>query len=74
MQKDSLILDSLNNRPLPKWLTDRKAGVTSVQPKKFVMKEDKSLTTSFIFTGAFIILFVVILSLYFFKKQDNKPL
>ncbi len=74
MQQDSLILDTLNNRPLPKWLTDRKSDLTTVQSKKYVMKEDKSLTISFAVTGLIIILVVVILSLFFFKKHKNKML
>jgi heme/copper-type cytochrome/quinol oxidase subunit 2 len=74
MQRDSLILDTLNNRPLPKWLTDRKTGITTIQSKKIELKEDKSLTISFTVTVAFIFLVVLILSLYFLKKHNKKPL
>jgi hypothetical protein len=40
MQTDTLSYDSLDNRPLPKWLIDQKSGITTVQPEKLVMKED----------------------------------
>jgi heme/copper-type cytochrome/quinol oxidase subunit 2 len=74
MQKDSLTYDSLNNRPLPKWLTDQKSGLTIAQPKKVVMKEDKSLNLSFAITGTFILLVVAILSLYILRKHKNQSL
>jgi heme/copper-type cytochrome/quinol oxidase subunit 2 len=68
MQKDTLSYDTLNNRPLPKWLIDQKAGLTTIQPQKIVMREDNSLKISFIVTAIFILLVVAILTVYFLKK------
>ena len=72
MQKDTLSYDSLDSRPLPKWLIDQKSGVTSFQPEKIVMKEDHSLEISFIVTGVFIILLAALITLYINKKHKNQ--
>jgi len=72
MQNDKLSHDTLNNRPLPKWLMDQKLGLTTIQPQKIVMKEDHSLKISFIATTIFILLAVAILTVYFLKKHKNQ--
>jgi len=68
MQKDSLSYDSLNNRPLPKWLTDHKDGLTTIQPVKIEMKEDNSLRISFLATAVIIILAFIIATILILKK------
>jgi heme/copper-type cytochrome/quinol oxidase subunit 2 len=72
MQNDTLSYDTLNNRPLPKWLIDQKTGLTTIQPQKIVMREDNSLKISFIVTAIFILLAVAILTVYFLKKHKNQ--
>ena len=72
MQKDTLSYDSLDSRPLPKWLIDQKSGVTGYQPEDLVMKEDHSLEISFIITGVFIILLVAFITLYLSRKHKNQ--
>ncbi|HEY5509794.1 MAG TPA: hypothetical protein VIK10_02090 [Prolixibacteraceae bacterium] len=72
MQNDTLSHDTLNNRPLPKWLMDQKSGLTTIQPQKIVMKEDHSLKISFIATTIFILLAVAIMTVYFLKKHKNQ--
>ncbi len=72
MQIDTLSYDSLNSRPLPKWLIDQKSGITTIEPEEIVMKEDHSLTISFIVTGLFIILLVALITLYINKKHKNQ--
>ena len=72
MQKDTLSYDTLNNRPLPKWLIDQKEGLNTIQPQKIVMREDNSLKISFIVTAIFILLAVAILTVYFLKKHKNQ--
>jgi len=74
MRNDTLLYDTLNNRPLPKWLIDQKAGLTTIQPQKIVMRVDNSLKISFIATAAFILLVVIILTIYFLKKNKGKIL
>jgi len=72
MEQDTIRYDSFENRPLPKWLTDQKEGLTAIQPQKIVMKEDKSLTVSFALTGAFILLVVAFLTIYVLRKIKNQ--
>jgi hypothetical protein len=72
MQNDTIIYDTLNNRPLPKWLVDQKKGLTTIQPKKIIMKDDKSLNISFALTGVFILMIVFIISIYIIRKYKNQ--
>jgi hypothetical protein len=72
MQNDTLSHDTLNNRPLPKWLMDQKSGLTTTQPQKIVMREDHSLKISFIATAIFILLVVTILTVSILKKNKNQ--
>jgi len=70
--QDTLSYDSLDSRPLPKWLIDQKSGITTIQPEEIVMREDHSLTISFIVTGLFIILLVALITLYINRKHKNQ--
>jgi len=72
MQPDTLAYDTLDSRPLPKWLIDQKSGLTTIQPEKIVMREDHSLKISFVVTGAFILVLVAVFTFYFIRKQKNK--
>ena len=72
MQIDTLSYDSLDSRPLPEWLIDQKSGISTIQPEKIVMREDHSLTISFIVTGLFIILLVALITLYINRKHKNQ--
>ena len=69
---DTLTNDSLDNRPLPKWLIDQKSGLTTIQAEKIVMREDHSLKISFAVTAIFILVFVALLTLYFNRKHKNQ--
>jgi heme/copper-type cytochrome/quinol oxidase subunit 2 len=72
MQTDTLRYDSLNNRPLPKWLIDQKEGLTTIQPQKTEMREDNSLKISFLITALLILLAVAVSTIYIIKKYRNK--
>jgi hypothetical protein len=72
MEQDSLRYDTLDARPLPKWLTDQRDGLNTYQPEKLEMKEDRSLQISLISTGAIIILTVVLLTIYFLKRNKKR--
>ena len=72
MQTDTLSYDTLDNRPLPKWLTDQKSGITTIQPEKIVMKEDHSLKISIAATAVFILLVVALLTFYINRKHKNQ--
>jgi hypothetical protein len=72
MQTDTLKYDTLNNRPLPKWLIDQKEGLTTIQPQKIEMREDNSLKISFIITALLILLAVAVSTVYIIKKNRNK--
>lgn len=72
MQSDTLSYDSLDSRPLPKWLIDQKSGITTIQPEEIVMKEDRSLKISIVATVTFIILIVAILTIYINRKHKDQ--
>ena len=72
MQTDTLSYDSLDSRPLPKWLVDQKTGVTTIQPEELVMKEDHSLKISIAVTVIFILLVVALLTLYINRRHKKK--
>lgn len=72
MEQDTIIYDSLVNRPLPKWLTDQRDGLNKYQPEILVMKEDKSLSISFIITGTIILLVVIFLTIYVLRKNRKR--
>jgi len=72
MQQDSVRYDTLDARPLPKWLTDQRDGLNTYQPEKLEMKEDRSLQISLISTGAIILLTVVLLTIYFLKRNKKR--
>jgi heme/copper-type cytochrome/quinol oxidase subunit 2 len=72
MEQDTLRYDSLENRPLPKWLTDQKEGLNTIQPTKIVVREDNSLRLSFALTGTFILLTVILLTIYILRKHKNQ--
>jgi heme/copper-type cytochrome/quinol oxidase subunit 2 len=68
MQEDTIAYDTLNDRPLPKWLTDQKEGLTTVQPQKIEMKEDNSLQVSFVATASVILLTISVLTVFVLRK------
>lgn len=72
MGKDTLIYDSVENRPLPKWLTDQRDGLNTYQPEQIEMKEDRSLSVSFTVTGLIVILAVVILTISIMRKNKKR--
>ena len=72
MQNDTILYDSIENRPLPKWLLDQKSGLTTVQPEEMVMKEDNSLKISFFVTACLIVLIVAFLTYFFTRKHKNQ--
>jgi len=71
MGQDTTQHDSLENRPLPKWLTDQRDGLNQYQPEIKVMKEDRSLNISFMITGVVILIVVVFLTVLVLRKKRN---
>lgn len=69
MEQDSTLQNTIQERPLPKWLTDQRDGLNQYQPEILEMKEDKSLTFSLAFTGIMILFVVVVLSVYVLRKR-----
>jgi hypothetical protein len=74
MDKDTLTYDSLAERPLPKWLTDQRDGLNTLQPVKKEIKNDRSLEVSFAVTGTIIILVIAMLTFYLLRKKRNNLL
>ena len=72
MQNDTITYDTIDSRPLPKWLIDQKSGVTTIQPQEIVMREDNYLKTSFIVTAVIILILVTFLTVYFHRKNKNQ--
>ena len=72
MEQDTLAYDSLENRPLPKWLTDQRDGLNKYKPEIKEMKNDNSLTVSFAVTGIIVILIVALLTIYIVRKKKNR--
>lgn len=71
MQKDSITYDSVSQRPLPEWLIKQKEGLNTVQVQKIIMKEDKSLSISIIFTLVLLILIVGFLTFLVIRKHKE---
>jgi len=74
MDQDTSTYDTLAERPLPKWLTDQRDGLNTIQPVKREIKEDKILGVSFALTGLFVLLFITILTIYILRKKKNNLL
>ena len=72
MQEDTIAYDTINDRPLPKWLTDQKEGLTTFQPQKIEMKEDNSLQVSFVATAAVILLTISVLTVFVLRKFKRR--
>jgi len=72
MQHDTLAYDTLDSRPLPKWLTDQKSGLSTMQAEELVMREDNSLKISFFVTGIIILVLVTLLTFYFIRKHKKQ--
>ncbi|HUX94722.1 MAG TPA: hypothetical protein VMV47_03235 [Bacteroidales bacterium] len=72
MQNDTISYDTVNDRPLPKWLTDQKEGLITIQPQKIEIKEDNSLKISFIATITVILLTIGVLTVFILKKFKRK--
>jgi len=72
MQEDTIAYDTLNNRPLPRWLTDQKEGLTTFQPQKIEMKEDNSLQVSFVATITVILLTISVLTVFVLRKFKRR--
>ena len=69
MEPDTLRYDSLKVRPLPKWLTDQREGLNTYQPEQIEIRKDNSLTISFVSTGIFVLLTVLLLTVYFLRRN-----
>jgi hypothetical protein len=71
MRQDTVSYDSLDARPLPKWLSDQRDGLNTYQPPKLEMKEDHSMQISLISTGIIILISIVFLTVYFLRKNKK---
>ena len=71
MTQDTIAYDSLEARPLPKWLTNQRDGLNTYQPQPLEMKKDHSLQISIISTGVVILITVFVLTIYFLRKNKR---
>ena len=72
MDQDTVKYDSLVKRPLPKWLTDQRDGLNTIQPAKIIIRKDNSLKISFALTAIFIIFIVILLTVKITRKKKNQ--
>jgi len=72
MEQDTIGFDSIDARPLPKWLTDQRDGLNTYQPQKLEMKEDRSLQISLVSTGVGIVITLIILTFFILRKNKRK--
>jgi heme/copper-type cytochrome/quinol oxidase subunit 2 len=72
MQNDTISYDTLESRPLPKWLTDQKSGINTIQPRKITLREDNSLKISFVATSIFIMVAITFLTVYILRKHKDR--
>jgi hypothetical protein len=72
MKNDTIRNDSLEARPLPKWLTDQRDGLNTWQQPLMEMKEDRSLGISMAATSVLILLTISILTIYFLRKTRKR--
>jgi hypothetical protein len=71
MEKDTLLYDSVEYRPLPKWLTDQRDGLNTYQPERIEMKEDRSLPVSFTVTVLIVLLTIIFLTISILRKNKK---
>ena len=68
MKADTRHTDSAASRPLPQWLITQKEASCTVPPPEPEPRKDHSLYISFTFTALFVLLAVVVLSVYVKRK------
>ncbi len=71
MQSGTIAYDSLESRPLPKWLIDQRDGLNTYQPPKMEMKKDYSLQVS-IFVTVFVILSIIVILTVRVMRKNKK--
>ena len=72
IQNDTIKSEPAGSRPLPKWLTDQKEGLTLYKPREIVIKKDHSLEVSFALTALMVLLSVFIVTLRIRRKKKKK--
>jgi len=72
MQEDTIVYDSLAVRPLPKWLTDTKDGVTLKPVPEMKIRNDRTIDISVAFTIGALLLSVVILTIIINRKKNKQ--
>jgi len=72
MEQDSIKYDSLEIRPLPKWLTDQKARNELAVEKEQFIREDNSLNIAVGVTLLSAILLVLFFTFRIIKRKNIK--
>ena len=72
MEPDTLRYDSLDNRPLPKWLTDHKAQSELAKGKEKLIQKVQSLHIAMGVTVLLILLFVLLFTFRIVKRSNIK--
>ena len=72
MEQDSIKYDSLEIRPLPKWLTDQKARNELAEEKEQFIREDHSLNIALGITLLSTLLLVLFFTFWIIKRKNIK--
>ena len=72
MEQDTIRYDSLDNRPLPQWLTDQKAQSQLIEDKEEFIKKDPSLYISLGVTLVSVLLLVLLFTFRILKRKSIK--
>ena len=72
MEQDTVRYDSLDNRPLPRWLTDQKAQSLLTQDKEEFIREDPSLYISLGITLFAVLILVLLFTFRILRRKQLK--
>ena len=72
MEQDAIRVDSLDNRPLPRWLTDQKAQSQLIDDKEEFIRKDSSLSVSLSVTLVLVLLLVSLFTFRILRRKNIK--
>jgi hypothetical protein len=72
LEQDTSKYDSLEIRPLPKWLTDQKARNMLTEEKEQFIREDNSLNIALGLTLLSTLLFVLLFTYWIIRRKKIK--
>lgn len=71
MEQDTIRENPLDNRPLPRWLTDQKAQSLLIEDKEEYIRKDSSLYISLGVTLVLVLLLVSLITLRILRRRNK---